>query len=79
MTDASIYNTDTGKREIPDAGALRALVERDWSGWFANAADAALLAASGDSNDMSAATPTPVPVPRGANAVNSKVIRAELD
>jgi hypothetical protein len=59
MTNASIYNTDTGKREIPDAGALRALIERDWSGWFAEAADSAILAASGDSNDVSSSVPMP--------------------
>lgn len=75
MTDASIYNTDTGKREIPDAGALRALIERDWGGWFATAADQALIAASGDSNDAVADMPTPVPT----NRVGGKIIRAELD
>lgn len=83
MTDASIYNTDTGKREIPDAGALRALIERDWGGWFATAADQALTAASGDANDAVADMPVPTrdhrPVPRGANAVNAKIVRGELD
>lgn len=57
ITDASIYNTGTGRREIQDAGALRALIERDWSGWFASAADQALLAASSDSNDSTASVP----------------------
>lgn len=76
MTDASIYNTDTGKREIPDAGALRALVERDWSGWFANAADAALTAASGDSNDSVADVPAAVP---SVPSVGGRIVRGALD
>lgn len=81
MTDASIYNTDTGKREIPDAGALRALVERDWAGWFANAADEALMAASGDSNDAVADIPTTSTSAHGLgpSVPSGRIVRGVLD
>lgn len=75
LSKASIYNTDTGRREIPDMSAVRATLERDWSGWFATAADQALLAASGDANDATANSPS-VPV-RGAKAVN-RIVKGEL-
>lgn len=89
LAEASVYNTETGRREIPDMSAVRARLERDWSGWFATAADEALMAASGDSNDSTSAVPQasttrqPASPTRGdryglgANAVN-RTIKGEL-
>jgi len=54
LSNQSEYNSNTGKRGIEDVTGFRAILERDWSGWFANAADAALDASGADSNSATA-------------------------
>lgn len=56
ITDHSVYDASVGQRSVPDITALRAVLERDWSGWFAEAADKALDEASPDSNPVAAST-----------------------
>lgn len=58
LTAASVYDPAVGQRSIPDLTTVRARLEREWSGWFAEAADKALDEASPDSDDVSASVPT---------------------
>lgn len=57
LTQRSTYHADTGMRSIDDVAGMRALIERDWGGWFAQAASDALEAAHPDSNVAAGATP----------------------
>lgn len=50
LTERSQYHADTGKRSVDDVAGLRAVLERDWGGWFATAAANALEMASPDNN-----------------------------
>lgn len=54
LTAQSEYNAGTGKRGIEDITGFRATLERDWSGWFAAAADKALEESGSDSNSATA-------------------------
>lgn len=64
LTDQSVYSPETGQRSIPDLTAVRSKLEREWSGWFAIAADSALDEASADSNDSVASVPSLASVAR---------------
>lgn len=56
LTALSVYSPETGKRSVPDSNALRTTLERDWGGWFAEAAEKALDEASPDSGPVTATT-----------------------
>lgn len=70
LTDASVYSPETGMRSIPDLTAVRSTMEREWSGWFAIAADKALDEASPDSNDSVASVPSLASEARKTNSTN---------
>lgn len=59
LTEKSTYHADTGMRSVDDVAGMRAVLERDWGGWFATAAADALELASGDSNSAAGAPNAP--------------------
>lgn len=71
LTERSTYHADTGKRSVDDVAGLRAVLERDWGGWFATAASNALEMASPDNNSAAGpvtATTTRTTVIKGERA-----------
>jgi hypothetical protein len=76
----SEYNANTGKRGIEDVTAFRAVLERDWSGWFASAADKALDEAGADSNSATASMQHELARPRTTahTAVPGNTIKGEI-
>lgn len=74
LTTSSEYSPETGKRSISDITALRAVLERDWSGWFADAADKALEDSGADANSATAGYAHELARPRTGNTT----IRGEI-
>lgn len=71
LTERSTYHADTGKRSVDDVAGMRAVLERDWGGWFATAASNALELASADNNSAAGpvtATTTRTTVIKGERA-----------
>jgi hypothetical protein len=76
LTAQSEYNANTGKRGIEDITGFRATLERDWSGWFASAADKALDEAGADSNSATASMQHELARPR--TSVPGNTIKGEI-
>lgn len=76
LSTASSYNAETGKRGIEDITAFRAQLERDFGGWFADAADKALEEAGSDANSATAGMAHELAKPRTVTAPNT--IRGEV-
>lgn len=69
LTERSTYHADTGMRTVDDVSGLRAVLERDWGGWFASAASNALEVASPDNNSAAG--------PNTATTTRTTVIKGE--
>jgi hypothetical protein len=74
----SEYNSSTGKRGIEDITSFRAVLERDWSGWFASAADQALDEAGADNNSATASMQHELARPRAIQGRTVNTITGEI-